>query len=140
MRVCGSTCGAISVLEAMAYFRPSTYAKLVLAVYTAGQVRTHEGLPWGDTPDVKPELLAAEPPYSISGSSIADWMCATSMIAELKDQDWLRDMLGQDEYMGGDAFGPEGKTVDHARGLTYAHRRQTSRPPASMRAHGLAYV
>jgi len=115
-----TTCGAISVLEAMVYYRPSTYAQLVLAIYTAGQVRTHDGLPWGDTPDVRPELLAAAPPDSITGRSVADWMAASAMIAELKDQTWLRDMMGHDEYLGGDATGPDGKTVDHARGLMFA--------------------
>jgi len=116
-----TTCGAICVLEAMAYFRPKLYSKLVLAVYLHGQIRTHDGHPWGDTPDLKPALLDASPPDSIDGRSVADWMVATSMIAELKDISTIRDLLDQDDYLGQDARSPDGsKTVDHARGLTFA--------------------
>jgi len=92
----------------------------VLNIWTRGQVVDVEGRPWGDTPDVKPELLAATPAMSIGAASVADWMVASSMIAELKDQSMIRDLLGQDDYLGQDAFGPEGRTVDHARGLTCA--------------------
>jgi len=95
-----TTCGAISVLEAMAYFRPALYSTLVLAVYRRGQVVDHEGRPWGDTPDLRPQLLEAEPPSSIPSTSIADWMVATSMIAELKDQSTIFDLLGHDDYLG----------------------------------------
>jgi len=104
----------------MAFFRPKLYATLVLAVWSRAQIVNHQGQPWGDTPDLKPELLAVEPPTSIQGASVADWMVATAMIAEIKDQSFFRDLLGHDDYLGQDAHGPGGKTVDHARGLTYA--------------------
>ena len=43
------------------------------------------------------------------------------MIAELKDQSTIRDLLGHDDYLGGDARSPDGsKTVDFSRGLTCA--------------------
>lgn len=112
-------CGAVTVLEAMAMHRPMLYARLVLAVWN-GRVETWDGKPWGDTPALKPELLAASPPDSITANSIADWMTATAMIAELKDQSFFRDLLGHDDYLGQDAHGPDGATIDHARGLTTA--------------------
>lgn len=43
------------------------------------------------------------------------------MIAELKDQSLMYDMLGHDDYLGQDAIGPDGKqTVDFKKGLTAA--------------------
>jgi len=113
-------CGAISVLEAMAFHRPTLYAKLVLAIWTRGQVVDAFGQPWGDSPHLQPELLDATPASSISDSSVADWMVATAMIAELKDQSTICAMMGHDDYLGQDAIGPDGKTVDFARGLTCA--------------------
>ena len=114
-----TTCAAITVLEAMAMFRPVLYAKLVLAVWR-GKVVDHEGNDWGDDPELKPALLAANPALSIESPSKADWMVASAVIAELRDQSFFRDLLGHDDYLGQDAFGPDGKTVDHARGLTPA--------------------
>ena len=113
-----TTCGPITCLEAMACFRPAMYARLVLAVYGRGQVIDASGRPWGATPDLKADLLASAPPPSIRSASVADWMVATAMSAELKDQDLFRDLLGHDDYLGGDAFGPDGRTVDFVRGLT----------------------
>ena len=75
----------------------------------------------GDTPDINPKLLASAPADSIEEDSVADWMVATSMIAELKDQDFFREQLGHADFLGQDAKGPDGeKTVDYERGLTTA--------------------
>jgi len=115
-----ASCGAVTVLEAMAYFRPETYAKLVLAVWTHAWVADVNGRPWGDTADIKPDLLAATPPTTIEGASLADWMVSTAMIAELKDQDAVRDLLGQDDYLGQSCYGPNGSAVEMAKGVTYA--------------------
>ena len=116
-------CGAVSVLEAMAMHRPMQYSKLVLAVWSEAKVIGARGQPWGDEPELNPALLASAPVKSIASASedhysIADWMVATAMIAELKDQSYFRDMLGHDEYLGQDATGPNGQTVDLERGLT----------------------
>merc|ERR1711924_304551 len=116
-----TTCGSVSVIEAMASYHPEVYARLVLSIWADGRLITCEGKPWGDTPDINPRLLASKPADSIEEDSVADWMVAASMIAELKDQSFFRELLGHAEYLGQDARSPDGKkTVDYDRGLTTA--------------------
>ena len=50
---------------------------------------------------------------------VANWMVATGMISELKEQSAIRSRLGHDDYRGQQAWTPEGKrTEDFQRGLT----------------------
>ena len=116
-----TTCGATTVLEAMATHRPHVYARLVLACYR-GAIVMHDGTPWGERPALNPKLLEQAPAKSVSSSSWrrsnADWMVAVAVIAELKEQSAVFDRAHAD-YLGQDAIGPDGKaTVDFKRGLT----------------------
>mmetsp|Transcript_105580 Transcript_105580/g.192009 ORF Transcript_105580/g.192009 Transcript_105580/m.192009 type:complete len:339 (-) Transcript_105580:166-1182(-) len=112
-------CGGVTLIELMATFRPEMYSKLVLSVWKLGRVIDCAERPWGEKPDLNPDLMAASPAKSVGDPSVADWMLATSILAECREQDFFREKLGHDEFLGQDTWNPkDGRTVDFAAGLT----------------------
>lgn len=55
-----------------------THSQSPRRVADARQIIDSEGRPWGDQPELRPELLATSPAMSIEQRSTADWMTATS--------------------------------------------------------------
>lgn len=117
-------CGAYSLLDAWARFYPLSYAHLVRSVW-AGDIVDRLGHPWGGTQGgdeeapVDQELLKSGPASSVNANSVCQWMLATSILRGKRDRSALRNVLGHDNFLGKDAWGPDGKkTPDFNAGLT----------------------